>query len=90
MKSRKHALLPKAVLEHVTLVYLRALVGDGRVAEVFVEKFFASVDTPNWKIAGIRDVRGRFMNRRSVSPDVLLGIHAAQQKLSQHYSLSSD
>jgi hypothetical protein len=90
MKSRERAPLPKAVLEHVTLVHLRALVGDGRVAEVFVEESFASVDTPNWKIAGIRDVRGRFMNRKGVPPDVLLGIHSAQQKLSQHYSLSSD
>jgi hypothetical protein len=90
MTARKLATLPKAILEHVALVQLRALVGNNQISDVIVEQTSTSIAKPNWKIAGIRNARGHVYTRKNVPPHVLPGILCTQELLSQHYNLRSD
>jgi hypothetical protein len=87
--ARKLATLPKAILEHVALVQLRALLGNDQITDVIVEQTSTSTAKPNWKIAAVRNASGHFYTRKNVPPHVLPGILCTQELLSQHYNLRS-
>ncbi|MDR6659067.1 hypothetical protein J2W51_001609 [Tardiphaga robiniae] len=83
----KRASLPKAVLEHVALVELRALSGCGNIAEVFVERDPQAFGEANWRIVRVRNGGEQAITCDHAHRDVARGISVIQRKLRQQYDL---